>query len=77
MDAILTREECDKLTNIIKSRVVGSPTIGGMELGRLNETPNRAGGSGVAFINLDRHQISRMNFSAPIVDLLCFLFFRC
>ena len=52
MDAVLTREECDKLTNIIKSRVVDSPTIRGMGLGRLNETPNRTGGSGTAFINL-------------------------
>ena len=48
----LTREECDKLTNIIKSRIVDSPMIRGMGLGRLNEMPNKTGGSGIAFINL-------------------------
>ncbi|GMI94777.1 hypothetical protein HRI_003147000 [Hibiscus trionum] len=42
-----SREECDKLTNIIKSRVVDSPMIRGMGLERLVETPNRAGGSDV------------------------------
>ncbi|KAK8535494.1 hypothetical protein V6N13_081620 [Hibiscus sabdariffa] len=47
-----SREECDKLTNIIKSRVVDSPVIRGMGLARLNETPNRAGGS-----DFDNHDL--------------------
>ncbi|XVF89484.1 hypothetical protein PTKIN_Ptkin19aG0133700 [Pterospermum kingtungense] len=47
-----SREECDKLINIIKSRVVDSSTIGGMGLGRLNETPNRTGGSDVEIHDL-------------------------
>ncbi|XP_039055046.1 protein KAKU4-like [Hibiscus syriacus] len=36
-----SREECDKLTNIIKSRVVDSPVTRGMGLQRLNETADR------------------------------------
>ncbi|KAL4317984.1 hypothetical protein GQ457_18G000460 [Hibiscus cannabinus] len=47
-----SREECDKLTNIIKSRVVDSPVIRGMGLARLNETPNRAGRS-----DFDNHDL--------------------
>ncbi|XVF35750.1 hypothetical protein REPUB_Repub18cG0173100 [Reevesia pubescens] len=41
MQESFSREECDKLTNIIKSRVVDSPMIIDMGLGRLNGTPNR------------------------------------
>ncbi|XWS70588.1 hypothetical protein CRYUN_Cryun03dG0059800 [Craigia yunnanensis] len=48
----LTKEECDKLTNIIKSRVVDSPMIRGMRLGRLNEMPNKTGGSDVEIQDL-------------------------
>ncbi|KAK8654636.1 hypothetical protein V6N13_107243 [Hibiscus sabdariffa] len=47
MQESFSREECDKLTDIIKSRVVDSPMIRGMGIERLNETPNRAGGSDV------------------------------
>lgn len=48
----LTREECDELTNIVKSRIVDSPMIRGIGLGRLNEMPNKTGGSDMAFIKL-------------------------
>ncbi|XVE53463.1 hypothetical protein DITRI_Ditri03aG0005400 [Diplodiscus trichospermus] len=47
MRETFSREECDILTNIIKSRVVDSPTIRGIGLGRLNETPKRTCGSDV------------------------------
>ncbi|MBA0745052.1 hypothetical protein Gogos_007643 [Gossypium gossypioides] len=47
MDAILTRQECDKLTDIIKSRVMDSPSTSGLGFGRLNEMPERTGGSNV------------------------------
>ncbi|GMI92402.1 hypothetical protein HRI_002909600 [Hibiscus trionum] len=36
-----SRQECDKLTDIIKSRVVGSPSICGLGLGGLDEAPER------------------------------------
>ncbi|XWS17924.1 hypothetical protein CRYUN_Cryun33cG0109900 [Craigia yunnanensis] len=52
MRETFSREECDKLTNIIRSRVVDSPTIKAMGLGRLNETPNRTGGSDVEIHDL-------------------------
>ncbi|XP_039018747.1 protein KAKU4-like isoform X2 [Hibiscus syriacus] len=42
MQESFSREECDKLTNIIKSRVVESPVTRGMGLERLNETADRA-----------------------------------
>ncbi|XP_007011585.2 PREDICTED: protein KAKU4 isoform X2 [Theobroma cacao] len=47
-----SREECDKLTNIIKSRVMDSPMLTGMGDARLNETPNRTGGSDVEIHDL-------------------------
>ncbi|KAH1132018.1 hypothetical protein J1N35_003396 [Gossypium stocksii] len=47
-----SREECNKLTNIIKSRVVDFPMIKGMGLERLNETPNRTGGTDVGIDDL-------------------------
>ncbi|KAE8671412.1 COP9-signalosome 5B [Hibiscus syriacus] len=39
---LMQEEECDKLTNIIKSRVVDSPVTRGMWLERLNEMADRA-----------------------------------
>ncbi|KAE8687503.1 COP9-signalosome 5B [Hibiscus syriacus] len=42
LDIFNWMEECDKLTNIIKSRVVESPVTRGMGLERLNETADRA-----------------------------------
>ncbi|XP_022729032.1 protein KAKU4 isoform X2 [Durio zibethinus] len=41
MQESFSREECDKLTNIIKSRVVDSPTIRDLGLGKPNEMPKR------------------------------------
>ncbi|KAK8513470.1 hypothetical protein V6N12_052658 [Hibiscus sabdariffa] len=41
MHESFSRQECDKLTDIIKSRVVDSPSICGLGLGRLDETPER------------------------------------
>ncbi|XP_039065450.1 uncharacterized protein LOC120210851 [Hibiscus syriacus] len=41
MEESFSRQECDKLTDIIKSRVVDSPSICGLGLGRLGETPER------------------------------------
>lgn len=35
----MTREECDRLTQIIKSRVVDSPITGG-QVGRTNDIPD-------------------------------------
>ncbi|XWS72841.1 hypothetical protein CRYUN_Cryun02cG0074600 [Craigia yunnanensis] len=55
----LTREECDKLTNIIKSRVVDSPMIRGMGLGRLNEMPNKTGGSDVEIHDICRAAVMK------------------
>ncbi|KAK8343240.1 hypothetical protein V6Z12_A07G001700 [Gossypium hirsutum] len=52
MQESFSREECNKLTNIIKSRVVDFPMIKGMGLERLNETPNRTGGTDVGIDDL-------------------------
>ncbi|KAK8499357.1 hypothetical protein V6N12_037002 [Hibiscus sabdariffa] len=41
MQESFSRQECDKLTDIIKSRVVDSPSTCGLEPGRLDETPER------------------------------------
>ncbi|KAK8645291.1 hypothetical protein V6N13_119132 [Hibiscus sabdariffa] len=41
MQESFSRQECDKLTDIIKSRVVDSPSTCGLGLGRLDETPER------------------------------------
>ncbi|KAK8582091.1 hypothetical protein V6N12_072288 [Hibiscus sabdariffa] len=41
MHETFSTQECDKLTDIIKSRVVDSPSICGLGLGRLDETPER------------------------------------
>ncbi|XP_039004850.1 protein KAKU4-like [Hibiscus syriacus] len=41
MQESFSRQECDKLTDIIKSRVVDSPAICGLGIGRLDETPER------------------------------------
>lgn len=43
-----TREECNRLTGIIKSRVVDSPVIRDTEDWRLSEPRNRTIGSGIA-----------------------------
>ncbi|XP_011045008.1 PREDICTED: uncharacterized protein LOC105140041 isoform X2 [Populus euphratica] len=40
-----TREECDRLTHIIKSRVVDSPIIRGTEDGRLSEVLDKTAGN--------------------------------
>lgn len=42
-----TREECDRLTHIIKSRVVDSPIIRGTEDGRLGEVLDKTAGNDV------------------------------
>ncbi|XVF48167.1 hypothetical protein PTKIN_Ptkin03bG0169200 [Pterospermum kingtungense] len=47
MQETFSWEECDKLTNILKSRIFDSPMIRGIGLGRLNEMPNKTGGSDV------------------------------
>ncbi|MBA0690628.1 hypothetical protein Goari_008290 [Gossypium aridum] len=47
MQESFSRQECDKLTDIIKSRVMDSPSISGLGFGRLNEMPDRTGGSNV------------------------------
>ncbi|XVE71363.1 hypothetical protein DITRI_Ditri10aG0144500 [Diplodiscus trichospermus] len=52
MHETFSREECDELINIIKSRVVDSPMIRGMGLGRLNETPRKTDGSDVEIHDL-------------------------
>ncbi|KAK8550616.1 hypothetical protein V6N12_039315 [Hibiscus sabdariffa] len=44
MQESFSRQECDKLTDIIKSRVVDSPSTCGLGLGRLDETPERTEG---------------------------------
>ncbi|GLT48380.1 hypothetical protein SLA2020_220100 [Shorea laevis] len=41
MRETFSREECERLTNIIKSRIVNSSMIGVMDGERLNETPSR------------------------------------
>ncbi|PPR98932.1 hypothetical protein GOBAR_AA21743 [Gossypium barbadense] len=47
MQESFSRQECDKLTDIIKSRVMDSPSTSGLGFGRLNEMPERTGGSDV------------------------------
>ncbi|KAJ6758766.1 hypothetical protein OIU74_025426 [Salix koriyanagi] len=47
MQETFTREECDRLTRIIKSRVVDSPIIRGTEDGRLSEAPDKTAGNDV------------------------------
>nr|KJB55200.1 hypothetical protein B456_009G068300 [Gossypium raimondii] len=41
MQESFSRQECDKLTDIIKSRVMDSPSTSGLGFGRLNEMPDR------------------------------------
>ncbi|KAA3489821.1 protein KAKU4-like [Gossypium australe] len=47
MQESFSRQECDKLTDIIKSRVMDSPSTSGLGFGRLNEMPDRTVGSDV------------------------------
>ncbi|XP_061951107.1 protein KAKU4-like isoform X2 [Populus nigra] len=51
-----TREECDRLTHIIKSRVVDSPIIRGTEDGRLSEVLDKTAGN--VMIQMPTHLIS-------------------
>ncbi|XP_034928151.1 uncharacterized protein [Populus alba] len=51
-----TREECDRLTHIIKSRVVDSPIIRGTEDGRLGEVLDKTAGN--VMIQMLTHLIS-------------------
>ncbi|XP_024445658.1 uncharacterized protein LOC7476244 isoform X5 [Populus trichocarpa] len=51
-----TREECDRLTHIIKSRVVDSPIIRGTEDGRLSEVLDKTAGD--VMIQMSTHLIS-------------------
>lgn len=46
----LDREECEKLTNIIKSRVVETPLNLGTEVGRQSEMYDRAAIRGITFL---------------------------
>lgn len=45
----MTREECNRLTQIIKLRVVDSSMIGGSEDKRLGEIHNKTFGSGIVY----------------------------
>jgi len=47
----MTREECDRLTHIIKSRVVDSPIIRGAEDGRLSEVLDKTAGNGIVILD--------------------------
>ncbi|KAE8735928.1 COP9-signalosome 5B [Hibiscus syriacus] len=51
MQESFSRQECDKLTDIIKSRVVDSPAICGLGIGRLDETPERTDAENHDFCN--------------------------
>lgn len=60
----LTREECERLTSIIKSRVVDGPIIGDTKDQRLGEQPNRTIGCGITFIEALETQGNFQNCAA-------------
>lgn len=58
----LTREECDRLTSIINSRVVERPSIRGSSEGKLSEPPNKTVFYGMGFKKFSKEMIREMNF---------------
>lgn len=68
-----SREECDRLTSIIKSRVVDSSLIGFMETGRPNDTPNSTADNVVdtAVMEARKWLEEKKSGSSPKSDLHC------
>lgn len=68
-----SREECDRLTNIIKSRVVDSSLVGFMETGAATQTPKRTADEVVdtAVMEARKWLEEKKSGSSPKSDLHC------
>lgn len=62
----MTREECDRLTHIIKSRVVDSPMTGSTKDGRPSKTLDKTVGNGIVILDFSHSKYLEIHMPSGI-----------